>query len=184
MGVFCIQAETNAKAKKVLTKLFPEARDSKKLSPQKREEIFKKIRQAQTDGHISYTVQFESAKSIDTKGLSWSIRNCIKKGLRNIKLRQKVDPSKTLVLLDGGLKAPAEYIHQKTIIRGDDSEIIISLASIAAKVIRDRHMKKLAKIHPVYGFDLHKGYGTAFHRRVIQQKGCCIEHRQSFLRNI
>jgi ribonuclease HII len=121
-----------------------------------------------------------SASIIDAKGISHAIRSGIKNCLKKV----KADPKKTLVLLDGSLKAPAEFIYQKTIIRGDATEPAISMAAIAAKVTRDRMMKKMALIHRFYGFEIHKGYGTAAHRAEIRLRGPSPVHRISFLKNI
>ena len=95
-----------------------------------------------------------------------------------------MDPQTCLVLLDGGLKAPREFIYQKTIIKGDEKELSISLASIAAKVTRDAYMTKLAKKYPAYGFEIHKGYGTKKHREAIKKHGPSEVHRMSFLGRI
>ena len=84
------------------------------------------------------------------------------------------------ILLDGSLKAPPEYA-QKTIINGDDLVPLISLASIAAKVTRDRLMIELAKQFPEYGFEQHKGYGTKAHYEALAKHGICAIHRRSFL---
>ena len=180
-----------------LPKLFKGARDSKKMTAGKREEIFAKIKEATRRGkamacfagttarrarrgNINYCVVMQSAKVIDTKGLSWVIKDSIKKCLHKL----KVDPKKTLVLLDGGIKAPAEFVYQKTIIKGDDKELVISLASIAAKVTRDKHMMLMTKKYPRYGFEKHKGYGTVIHRNAIRKHGASEIHRKTFLRNI
>jgi ribonuclease HII len=87
------------------------------------------------------------------------------------------------ILLDGGLKAPEEYMHQETIIKGDEKEPIIALASIAAKVLRDQMMEELAEVHPEYGFENHKGYGTNEHYKAIKKHGLTAYHRRSFLSN-
>ena len=84
------------------------------------------------------------------------------------------------ILLDGGLKAPPEY-SQETIINGDELVPLISLASIAAKVTRDRLMIELAKKYPLYGFEKHKGYGTSFHYEMLKKHGLCDIHRRSFV---
>jgi ribonuclease HII len=88
------------------------------------------------------------------------------------------------ILLDGGLKAPPKYLNQKTIIGGDEKEPLIALASIVAKVLRDRRMVRYAKIHPKYSFEVHKGYGTALHRRLIKKHGPSVLHRRSFIKNL
>jgi ribonuclease HII len=74
-------------------------------------------------------------------------------------------------------------MNQKTIIDGDAKEPIIALASICAKVLRDRKMKRLAKKYPGYGFEVHKGYGTKAHYRAIKKNGLSDIHRRSFLKN-
>src|SRR3990167_531228 len=74
-----------------------------------------------------------------------------------------VNKDKCLILLDGALKAPSIFLNQKTIIKGDEKEPIISLASIAAKVKRDRKMTSLSKKYFEYNFEKHKGYGVKAH---------------------
>jgi ribonuclease HII len=92
------------------------------------------------------------------------------------------------IRLDGLLKAPPEYEsagwRTKTIIKGDEKDIFIACASIVAKVSRDRLMCKLAKKYPLYGFEIHKGYGTASHRNLIKILGPSLIHRRSFCKNI
>jgi ribonuclease HII len=100
----------------------------------------------------------------------------ISQGLNKIKL----DPNKCQVLLDGSLKAPKEFINQKTIIKGDEKEKIIAWASILAKVSRDSIMTKYHKKFPQYGFQIHKGYGTDKHRTAISKYGLSEIHRKTF----
>src|SRR5262249_49920982 len=96
----------------------------------------------------------------------------------------KIHPKRSKILLDGGLKAPPEFKSQKTIIKGDEKEKIIAWASILAKVSRDSLMVRSAKKFPSYGFEIHKGYGTSFHRFVIEKNGLTIFHRKTFCTNI
>jgi ribonuclease HII len=92
----------------------------------------------------------------------------------------------SVVKLDGGLLAPGRYIHQETIIKGDATELVIGLASIVAKVTRDRHMVRLGAKDEfrVYDFGTHKGYGTKAHRSAIARHGVSPVHRRTFCRNI
>jgi len=85
------------------------------------------------------------------------------------------------IYLDGGLEAPVEYIHQETIIRGDELHPVISMASIMAKVSRDRIMTKFALEYPEYGFERHVGYGTKAHYEAIKKHGQTPIHRKSFI---
>lgn len=170
VGVVAVSQGYNIKKK------FPGVADSKKLSPKKREALFVLLEAAAKRGEVSFVVEFSSASYIDNKGITLAVTKALVRGLSKI---APTHASVAKVLLDGSLKAPKEYM-QETIIRGDATEPIISLASIAAKVVRDRHMVKLAKKFPRYSFDVHKGYGTAVHRRAIEQFGRCPEHRKSF----
>ncbi len=159
-----------------ITKAFPGVADSKKLSEKKREEIFALLKQkCKRMSSLRYIVVFASAKIIDKKGISYAVRHTIYKGIHIL----APDPTECHVVLDGLLKAPPEY-SQQTIIRGDASEPIISLASIAAKVTRDRLLCRLAKQYPQWGFETHKGYGTPAHYEAIQKHGLSPIHRKTF----
>ena len=155
-------------------------KDSKKLSEKKREEWFAKIQQFKKEGKCDFEVEFKSAKYIDTNGISKAIRECVRLCLEKLEL----DIKKTHVLLDGGLKAPEEFLFQETIIKGDARECVISAASIIAKVTRDKLMVRLSKKYPQYGFDIHKGYGTLFHRTSIRKNGISKEHRRTFVKKL
>ncbi len=85
--------------------------------------------------------------------------------------KKGIDGGNSEVRLDGALRAPSTYPHQKTIIRGDNSEKIISLASVLAKVYRDNLMTKLNKKFPQYNFAQNKGYGTKSHIQAIKKHG-------------
>ncbi len=160
------------------SKLFRGVKESKQLSEEKREKWFSKIKEAQKTGSINFTVSFQSEKVIDRKGLSFAIKKALELSLAKLKIK----PDKARVLLDGGLKAPKEFINQKTIIKGDAKVQVIALASICAKILRDRKMKQWAKKYPKYGFEAHKGYGTEGHYRAIKKYGLTPLHRRSFLK--
>jgi ribonuclease HII len=176
--VVATEALTNINGNRSVHPLFKVAKDSKQLSPPRREEIFKFIQAAKKDGTLDFAVSLVSAKVIDEKGIVFAIRRAIKNCLNKL----GVPPHQTLILLDGSLHAPEQFLFQETIIRGDQSEPIIGLASIAAKVTRDQKMLQLAKKYPQFGFEIHKGYGTLFHRKQIKKYGASEIHRKSFLR--
>ena len=163
--------------KKYSWRNFQRLKDSKKLTGNGREIWFSKVRA--TDD-ISYAVSSVGEKTIDTKGVVPSVRIAILRSLNKL----DVNPKDCLVLLDGGLSAPEEFIHQKTIIKGDERECAIALASIMAKVTRDRKMIRLSKKYSEYGFESHKGYGTRKHYEQIKKHGTCELHRTSFLKSI
>ena len=151
-------------------------RDSKKLTTRAREEWFSTIRALRRDGVLDFSVSFTSASLIDKRGIVPAIAIALRRCLQKL----NVAPRDCQVLLDGNLYAPKEYVFQKTIIRGDDLEPIISLASVVAKVRRDRLMTRFAKRFPSYGFERHKGYGTLSHRDIIKRIGFCDLHRTTF----
>jgi ribonuclease HII len=154
------------------------ATDSKKMTPKSREHIYKKMLALRKAGKLDFAVAFSSASVIDTCGIVPAIQSALDRALlKVVKTRTLQDVE---ILLDGSLHAPKEFLNQQTIIRGDLSEPVISLASIAAKVERDRMMSKDATKYPAYGFDIHKGYGTLAHRKAIKSNGLCALHRATF----
>lgn len=161
-------------------KIFKKVKESKQLSEEKRELWFALIQAQKKLGTIDFAVTFQSEKIIDTKGLSFAIRTALSKSLNKI----ATNATSVKVLLDGGLRAPIHYENQKTIIKGDEKEIVIALASICAKVTRDRYMRKMANKYPQYGFDVHKGYGTRWHYAAINKSGLTPLHRKSFLKSL
>ncbi len=170
-----------------VSKLFPVVKDSKKLSAKAREQWFVKIHEAEELGLLVTAVSYIAPNVIDKKGLSWAIRTALSKSLTVVTSRKgsrKGTPSFFRVLLDGGLKAPALYVNQETIIKGDEKELVIALASIVAKVNRDARMVKLGKKFPEYGFEKHKGYGTRAHYTAIKKHGTMQHHRKSFLKEL
>ncbi|MDP2665725.1 MAG: ribonuclease HII, partial [bacterium] len=127
-------------------------------------------------GDARFTIEFESAETIDEEGIIVAVRRALWRGVNAL----APDSALVHIQLDGALKAPPEY-SQETIINGDELIPIISLASIVAKVTRDRLMVELAKKYPLYGFEKHKGYGTAMHYEMLKKHGLCDIHRRSFI---
>lgn len=161
---------------KNVVKLFKGVKESKQLTVEKREEWFSKVKEAQKKKLVDFAVIFQSEKVIDEKGISFAIKKALKMAL----LKLKINPEDATVLLDGGLKAPPEYKNQKTIIKGDTKEQVIALASICAKVLRDRKMVGWGKKYLQYGFEVHKGYGTRKHCEAVKKYGLTVLHRRSF----
>ncbi|OGG50855.1 hypothetical protein A2763_00770 [Candidatus Kaiserbacteria bacterium RIFCSPHIGHO2_01_FULL_54_36] len=154
-------------------------RDSKQLTMLQREEWYERLRALRREGALNFAVAFSSAATIDRHGIVPSIYRALCRALEKLEATDVCE-----IRLDGGLRAPGRFNLQKTIIRGDESEPVISLASIAAKVMRDRLMVRLASRFPAYAFDSHKGYGTTQHRETIAQFGLSEVHRASFCSRI
>jgi len=176
VGAFAVRS------KAALTR-FRGVKDSKKLSEKQREEWFRAIRSRMEDGEALYAVSFSRAETIDGKGLSPAIYSALNRALKKLERRFAVSPD-SKILLDGLLYASGCYTDQTTIIDGDSKERVIALASICAKVLRDRRMKRLARKYPHHGFEVHKGYGTKAHYRAIRKHGLTPEHRRSFLKRV
>ncbi|WP_221030260.1 ribonuclease HII [Actomonas aquatica] len=87
------------------------------------------------------------------------------------------------ILIDGLPLKHFPYPHEG-VVHGDGRSLCIAMASIIAKVSRDREMERLHEEFPVYGFGVHKGYGTEDHRAAILKHGRCRYHRTSFLRKL
>lgn len=139
--------------------------DSKKLSEKKREALFDIIR----DGTTYHIARFD-AEQIDTLGIS----ACLAQGLREImKALGEAD-----YLYDGNSTFGVSGL--RTLVKADATVPEVSAASILAKVSRDREMVELASRYPEYGFDGHKGYGSAAHIEAIREYGYCDIHRKSF----
>lgn len=169
-----------------VTREFPGVADSKKLSGKKREALFKMLEARVILGDARFIVEFESADMIDREGIATAVRTALSRGVNMLagecgsQISRGAWRSDLHILLDGSLKAPPEY-SQETIINGDELVPIISLASIAAKVSRDRLMVELSKKYQSYGFEKHKGYGTKIHYEMLEKYGPCAIHRRSFL---
>ena len=156
--------------------VFSGVADSKVVSPTKREKIFTMLEEKTKEGDVRFHVALIGADIIDTQGIAHAVRV----GVREVCEKLSGEVSHTKVYLDGLLHAPDEYT-QETIIRGDATVPIISLASIAAKVVRDRVMEAHATTYPLYAFEKHKGYGTKIHQDAIQKYGLCPLHRRTFV---
>ncbi len=144
-------------------------RDSKKLTPKARENLFPLI----LEHAASFGVGMVSAPDID-RG------NILEASLWAMKLAvEKLEPAPSICLIDGNQPPPLELPH-RTIPKGDDRVFSISAASIVAKVTRDRLMVDQAQTFPAYGFERNKGYGSAAHLEALAKVGPCSLHRHSF----
>lgn len=157
---------------------LPKLRDSKKLSPAGREAWFKYIK---SHPKIVYSTSRIYPRKIE----KINIANCA--NLAAYRTFQKLNlPSKNVsVFLDGSLylgKRATQPYFAKTVTRGDEKIIVIKLASIIAKVTRDRYMVKLNQRYPQYQLHLHKGYGTKLHRNLIGRHGSAEIHRLTYLK--
>jgi ribonuclease HII len=147
---------------------LPGVNDSKKLTEQKREELFHQI----TECAISIGIGIIPAEVIDEVNIYQATKQAMKKAL--LALSEKPDH-----LLVDAMEIPID-IPQTSIIKGDSKSVSIAASSIIAKVTRDRLMVRLGHEYPLYGFEKHMGYGTAFHLDALKKYGVTSVHRRSF----
>jgi ribonuclease HII len=148
-------------------------RDSKKLTPKAREELFDFI----LDECDDFGIGLVSAEEIDQIGIVMATRKAMTLAVQSIGKRTD------LVLIDA-MVLPDVPIVQKSIIKGDENVYSIAAASIIAKVFRDKVVTGLDNVYADYGFGAHKGYGTKVHYEAIKAKGLTPEHRRSFLTRV
>lgn len=153
-------------------------KDSKKLSPKKREEIYKVIYKEA----LAIGIGSVSAEVIDKINIKNAARLAMKKAILNLR-----DKENKLVIPDYILIDAEEInldIPQEAIIKGDDLVHGIAAASIVAKVKRDGLCMEWHQQYPQYGIDRHKGYGTKNHKEALIKYGITEMHRKSFLKKI
>lgn len=159
--------------------LIPGVGDSKKLTPENRVAIFRRAIELRHHRQLDFVVSQVGPSVIDEQGIMWAINLALERCIKKLDLSADNCEFK----LDGSLYAPANF-RQETIIKGDSKEKVIGLASIVAKVTRDRYMDKIARRYNWYGFEQHKGYGTKAHRAAIAKFGKSPIHRVSYCKNI
>jgi ribonuclease HII len=144
-------------------------RDSKRLSPKKREIAYEEILRTCQVG-----VGLASVEEIDALNILQATFLAMRRALDAL-LDQP-----HFCLVDGQLKIPNLPWPQQAVIGGDDLSISIAAASIVAKVERDRMMAAYDEMYPLYNFGQNKGYATKEHREKIREHGRCPLHRDSF----
>jgi len=143
--------------------------DSKKLSAKRREALFDEIRARA----LCFAIAEASVQEIDEINILQATLLVMKRAVEALRLPPK------LVLVDGN-RLPILSIRSEAIVQGDALVPAISAASILAKVHRDRLCEAMHQRYPVYGFDQHKGYGTAQHMAALQAHGPADCHRMTF----
>ncbi len=144
-------------------------RDSKVLTPRRRELLFDEIRAKA----LCCSIAQASVEEIDALNILQATLLAMQRAVDGLRLR----PHK--VLVDGN-RLPVLKIAAEAVVKGDAKVRAISAASILAKVFRDRLCLELHASHPQYGFDGHKGYPTPAHLAALREHGACAQHRRSF----
>ncbi len=143
--------------------------DSKKLSAKRRERLFDEIRARA----LCFSIAEATVQEIDQLNILQATMLAMKRAVEGLRLKPQ------MVLVDGN-RLPTLDILAEAIVQGDALVPAISAASILAKVHRDRLCEEMHERYPVYGFDQHKGYGTAQHLAALQTHGPADCHRMTF----
>jgi ribonuclease HII len=144
-------------------------RDSKKLSPARRDELALII---QRDA-LAWSIAQCSAAEIDALNILQATMLAMRRAIEGLSV------APTLALIDGN-RCPVTTIRTEAIVKGDDKVIEISAASILAKTARDALLLEMHARYPQYAFDQHKGYPTALHLARLREHGVTPEHRRSY----
>jgi ribonuclease HII len=156
------------------TALIRGVKDSKQLSAKGREEWYTRLVSLRRDGLLSFSVALVGAAHIDRAGIVPAIRLALQRSLG----RLPVDPATARVLLDGGLRAPEQFVFQETIIRGDESEEVIAPPQSRRRSCATG-MCRLDALHPEYDFQYTKG--TVHPRTTARSRAWNFSvHRRTF----
>jgi ribonuclease HII len=177
--------------------------DSKVLSAEQREELWEEFEKLAKQGLIHAHHGMASVLEIEQFNILGATKLAMRRALEAIHPPEAFEPARTepdlfssfeerksfhptvsaRVIIDGLALRAFPYPHT-AFVNGDARSLCIAMASIIAKVTRDRLMVKLDSQFPGYGFAQHKGYGTEEHREAVLRLGRCLEHREAFLRKL
>ena len=176
--------------------------DSKQLTAPERTELYAEFEELAGQGQIHANFGAASVAEVETVNILGATKLAMRRALEGIfpptAFQQQVEPDlfaseaekaafqptvSCRILIDGLPLRNFPYPHQG-VVSGDARSLCIAMASIIAKVTRDRLMDELDRVHPGYGFAQHKGYGTEEHREAILRLGRSAVHRDSFLRKL
>ncbi|HZZ20426.1 MAG TPA: ribonuclease HII [Opitutaceae bacterium] len=176
--------------------------DSKLLTAEEREVLWVEFEGLVAQGHIHAHFGSASVAEIEEHNILGATKLAMRRALEGIypasSFRRNDEPDlfsslkereafvplvSSRILIDGLPLRSFPYPHT-AIVQGDTRSLCVAMASIIAKVTRDRMMAELDAQHPGYGFAQHKGYGTEEHRDAVLRLGRCVLHREMFLRKL
>jgi ribonuclease HII len=176
--------------------------DSKQLTPEQREELWGEFEQLMAAGQIHAHYGFADVAEIEQLNILGATKLAMRRALEGIYPPAAFEPrrepdlfssleeitafqpqARARILIDGLPLRTFPYPHT-AVVNGDARSLCVAMASIIAKVARDRCMVELDDRYPGYGFSRHKGYGTDDHREALLRLGRCAAHRDTFLRKL
>jgi ribonuclease HII len=164
------------------TTLFGILRDSKKISPKKREKIADQIKELVPNNAVGIV----TAQEINDNGITWANMEAFRRAVQNISLKSE-DLDNSRLVIDGVLQIEDWSGEQELVIEGDSQYLAIAGASILAKVEHDRWIQAYCEKYPEcndrYDLCKSKGYGTLNHREGIKNYGAHELHRSLYIQN-
>jgi len=176
--------------------------DSKQLTAADRDELYSEFEELMQQQKIHATIGVSSVEEIEAHNILGATKLAMRRALEGIyapsAFERRTEPDlfssaddvakfvpqvSCRILIDGLPLKHFPYPHLG-IVRGDARSLCIAMASIVAKVTRDRMMVEMDAKYPSYGFAQHKGYGTEEHRLAVLQHGATAQHRTMFLRKL
>ena len=182
-------------------KLTEEINDSKQFDEPKREILFQKVMELIEEQELYGATAEASVEEIEEHNIVGATCLAMKRAMDNSSKnskcvwkpakkesfelfeKQKDDSKSWKVLVDGRPMKKLPYEHEG-LVKGDTQSLGIAMASMLAKVTRDRFMRELHEQFPEFGFASNKGYGAPFHLQALRQQGPTVHHRPRFLRNL
>lgn len=147
--------------------------DSKKISESRREKLYDEI----IDRAKAYCIATATVEEIDRLNILEATMLAMKRAVEGLGIKPD------MAMVDGN-RLPELDCPAQCVIKGDATSASIAAASVLAKVSRDRYMMDIAEKYPQYGFEQHKGYGTALHCEMLRKYGPSEVHRRTFLKKI
>ena len=182
-------------------KATAEINDSKQFDEPKREDLYRLVMELAEEKKIFTGIGRASVEEIEKQNIVGATCMAMKRAMydaseSSVKLWKPNEKSthtlfqprlenknRWAVLVDGKPMKKLPYEHSG-LVKGDTKSLAIAMASMLAKVTRDRYMRKLHKKFPEFGFDSNKGYGAQVHLKALHNHGPTEHHRPRFLRNI
>ncbi|MBO6115962.1 MAG: ribonuclease HII [Ruminococcus sp.] len=147
--------------------------DSKKISESRREKLYDEI----IGRAKAYCIATATVEEIDRLNILEATMLAMHRAVEGLGVKPD------MAMIDGN-RLPVLDCPAQCVIKGDATSASIAAASVLAKVARDRYMKEIAERYPQYGFEQHKGYGTAMHCEMLRKYGPSEVHRRTFLKKI
>ncbi len=145
-------------------------KDSKKLSPARREEVFNSI----ISVSLSWAVGLGTLEQIEEGNILEATLAAMRQAV------ERLSPKPHIVVVDGPRTIGLDWVEELAVVNGDERVVSVAAASILAKVVRDRIIVSMSRLFPGYYLDRNKGYATAQHIRSLTERGRSVYHRWNF----